>query len=143
MPVPSYCSVPGCQKYLRYAAKRHGPVESEPEARGYGWRFRGELDDLTADNDIIQGANANHGDEVEAPEELLQERLKDGPVQMCDFLTSIQLGAPVSVSLWLCASGGTAPTMSHIDSVSLFNKCPCTRAYAIQFSHDIVDLDMQ
>ena len=47
----------------------------------------GELGDLTADT-IIHGANADHASEMDAPEKLLEEWLRDGPVRKRDLLTS-------------------------------------------------------
>ena len=47
----------------------------------------GELGDLTAD-DIIQGGNADHGSDADAPERLLEAWLQDGPVMRRDLFQS-------------------------------------------------------
>ena len=47
----------------------------------------GALGDLTAD-DIIHGANADHADDADSPERLLEAWLQDGPVMRRDLFQS-------------------------------------------------------
>ena len=72
---------------LEHVTRELPDFDGEPVDQPVPVAALGDLGDLTADT-IIHGDHADHAGDMEAPEKLLEEWLKDGPVRKRDLLKS-------------------------------------------------------